>query len=103
MKRFFPEARTRSIEAPARDFQEVLSGRAQVSVTSNLEASLLIRTHPQLAIIPVSEPRSPADLAFMTPQDDMVWLNFLNHWISIKQNRGFFRELQQKWMPVPSF
>lgn len=101
VKRFFPKARVRSIEAPARDFQEVLSGRAQVSVTSNLEASLLIRTHPQLAVIPVSKPRSPADLALMTPQDDLVWLNFLNHWITIKQNRGFFKELQDKWMPQP--
>lgn len=99
VKRFFPRARIRSIEAPARDFQEVLSGRAQVSVTSNLEASLLIRAHPQLAIIPVSKPRSPADLAFMAPQDDIVWLNFLNHWITIKQNRGFFKKLQEKWMP----
>ena len=87
------------MEAPARDFQEVLSGRADVSITSNLEASKLIRTYPQLAVVPVDKPRSPADLAFITPQNDQVWINFLNHWITIKLNRGFFQGLEEKWMP----
>lgn len=99
VKKFFPNAKIRSIEAPARDFQEVLAGRAQVSVTSNLEASLLTQAHQQLAVIPVSEPRTPADLAFIVPQNDQVWLNFLNHWITIKTNRGFFDDLKNKWMP----
>ncbi len=100
VKMFFPNANIRSIEAPARDFHEVLAGRAQISVTSNLEASLLIQAHSQLAIVPVSEPRTPADLAFIVEQDDQVWLNFLNHWITIKQNRGFFESLKTKWMPT---
>ena len=100
VKTFFPNAKIRSIEAPARDFQEVLAGRAQISVTSNLEAALLVQAHTQLAIVPVSEPRTPADLAFIVAQDDQIWLNFLNHWITIKQNRGFFENLKSKWMPA---
>ncbi|UCD81056.1 MAG: transporter substrate-binding domain-containing protein [Desulfobacterales bacterium] len=100
VKQFFPNAKIRSVEAPARDFQEVLAGRAQISVTSNLEASLLIQSHPQLAVVPISESRTPADLAFIVAQDDQVWLNFLNHWITIKQNRGFFDRLKAKWMPT---
>ena len=100
VKKFFPNANIRSIEAPARDFHEVLAGRAQISVTSNLEASLLIQVHSQLAIVPVSKPRTPADLAFIIAQDDQIWLNFLNHWITIKQNRGFFESLKKKWMPT---
>ena len=100
VKKFFPNAKIRSIEAPARDFQEVLAGRAQISVTSNLEASLLIQAHPQLVVVPVSEAITPADLAFIIAQDDQVWLNFLNHWITIKLNRGFFDDLKQKWIPI---
>ena len=99
VKQFFPKADIKAVEAPARDFQEVLSGRAQVSITSNLEASQLVQTYPQLAVVPVDKPRSPADLAFITPQTDQVWINYLNHWIAIKANRGFFRDLQEKWMP----
>ena len=101
VKQFFPKAEIKAVEAPARDFQEVLSGRAQVSITSNLEASQLVQTYPQLAIVPVDRPRSPADLAFITPQTDQVWINYLNHWITIKANQGFFLELQEKWMPQP--
>lgn len=100
VKKFFPSASIRSIEAPARDFHEVLAGRAQISVTSNLEAAMLIQAHSQLAIVPVSESRTPADLAFIVKQGDQVWLNFLDHWITIKQNRGFFKMLKAKWMPT---
>jgi len=100
VKQFFPNASIRSIEAPARDFHEVLAGRAQISVTSNLEASKLIQAHSQLAVVPVSQPRTPADLAFIVVQGDQVWLNFLDHWITIKQNRGFFERLKAKWMPT---
>ena len=99
VKEFFPNAKIRSVEAPARDFQEVLSNRAQVSITSNLEASKLIKRYPQLAIVPVQQPKKPADLAFIVPQNDMVWLNYLNHWITIKANRGFFDSLKRRWMP----
>ena len=96
VKRFFPNAQIRSIEAPARDYQEVLAGRAMISVTSNLEASKLVQNYPELAMVPV-EPRSPADIAFMVTQDDTIWLNYLNHWITIKQNHGFFDQLKTKW------
>jgi cyclohexadienyl dehydratase len=101
VKLFFPKAEIKTVEPPARDFQEVLSGRAAVSVTSNIEASRLVVSHPQLAIVPVSAPRRPADLAFIISQDDQVWINFLNHWITIKENQGFFETLQAKWMPMP--
>jgi len=100
VKKFFPKAKIRSIEAPARDFHEVLAGRAEVSVTSNLEASLLTQAHSQLAVVAVSEARSPADLAFIVPQNDQIWLNFLDHWITMKKNRGFFTVLESKWMPT---
>lgn len=99
VKRFFPNASVKAIEAPARDYQEVLSGRALVSVTSNLEASTLMQTFPELTTVSVEGPRAPADLAFMVAQDDIVLLNFLNHWIQIKKNRGFFDDTIQKWMP----
>jgi len=100
VKKFFPNARIRAIEAPARDYHEVLSGRAHVSVTSNLEASKLVKSHRQLAVVPVSAPKSPADLAFIIAQDDLIWLNFLNYWITIKENKGFFEKLRNTWMPM---
>ena len=95
---YLKNVQLRKVEAPATHFQEVLSRRADVSITSNLEASKLTKTYPQLAIIPVDKPINPADLAFMTAQDDIVWINFINLWIKIKENLGFFDELEKKWM-----
>ncbi len=100
VKILFPNATVRTIEAPARDFQEVLAGRADVSVTSNVEASKLIQAHDVMMIVPVDKPASPADLAFLVDQNDQIWLNYLNHWIQIKKNRGFFDEVQAKWIPA---
>ena len=100
VKSLFPKATIRTIEAPARDFQEVLAGRADVSVTSNVEASKLVEAHNVLTIVPVEEPAFPADIAFLVRQDDQVWLNYLNHWIRIKENQGFFDTLTDKWIPL---
>jgi cyclohexadienyl dehydratase len=99
VKTLLPKATIRAIEAPARDFQEVLAGRADVSVTSNVEASRLVEAHDVLAIVPVEEPAAPADIAFLVGQGDQVWINYLNHWIRIKENEGFFDALTEKWMP----
>ena len=38
VKDFFPDAKHQIVEAPARDFQEVLAGRADAHITSNVEA-----------------------------------------------------------------
>lgn len=100
VKTLFPKATIRTIEAPARDFQEVLAGRADVSVTSNVEASKLVEAHEVLTIVPVDEPAAPADIAFLVQQNDQVWLNYLNHWIRIKENQGFFDDLTDKWIPL---
>lgn len=97
VKKLFPNAKVKTIEAPARDFQEVLAGRADVSVTSNMEAAKLSEAHDALMIVPVGQPASPADLAFIVEQGDQTWLNYLNHWITIKQNRGFFSANEKKW------
>ncbi len=97
-KEYFPEAILRSVEAPARDFQELLSGRAQIALTSNLEASKLIKKYPHLAVAPVAA-RQEKPLAILLPQQDQVWINYINHWIELKQAQGFFSTLEKNWMP----
>jgi cyclohexadienyl dehydratase len=97
VKRFFPNAEHRIVEAPARDFQEVLSGRADANITSNVEANKLIAKSDQLMIVPVSEGRAPTPIAMLLPQADQVWINYVNTWIALKTERGFFDELADKW------
>ncbi len=97
-KEYFPKAKIRSVEAPARGFQELLSGRAQVALTSNLEASKLVTRYPNLAVLPF-EARKAKPLAILLPQNDQVWINYVNHWITYRKSQGFFSELEARWMP----
>lgn len=96
-KQLFPNATLNIIESPARDFQEVLAGRSDVHLTSNIEASTLIKQYPELAIIPVKDPKYPTPLAWLAPQDDQIWINYLNHWIEIKKSQGFFKIMMNKY------
>jgi cyclohexadienyl dehydratase len=96
-KSYFPNASIKSIESPARDFQEVLAGRADAHITSNVEAATLVETYPELAIVPVLEPKSPTPLAWLIDQKDQVWINYINHWIELKKTQGLFQDLMNKW------
>ena len=97
VKQFFPDAKHQIVEAPARDFQEVLAGRADAHITSNVEANKLVEKYPQMMIVPVSEPKAPTPIAMLLPQADQVWINYINTWVALKQERGFFKTLGQKW------
>ena len=97
VKEFFPNAVHRIVEAPARDFQEVLAGRADANITSNVEANTLVAQYDQLMIVPVSEGRAQTPVAMLLPQADQVWINYVNTWIELKQEQGFFDELGLKW------
>ncbi|MDG1282993.1 MAG: transporter substrate-binding domain-containing protein, partial [Pseudorhodobacter sp.] len=72
VKAFFPNAQHKIVEAPARDFQEVLSGRATAHITSNVEANKLVAQYPQLMIVPVDQPRAKTPVAMLMPQADQV-------------------------------
>ncbi len=75
----------------------MLSGRADAHNTSNVEANKLVVQYPQMMIVPVSAPKSPTPIAMLLPQADQVWINYVNTWIRLKQERGFFIELGAKW------
>lgn len=97
VKEFFPNAQHKIVESPARDYQEVLAGRAQAHITSNVEAQKLVEEYPELMIVPVSAPRARTPIAMLLPQDDQVWINYVDTWITLKKEAGFFDELAAKW------
>ena len=97
VKQFFPNAQYKIVEAPARDFQEVLAGRADAHITSNVEAYKLVAKYPQMMVVPVAAPKAPTPIAMLLPQGDQVWNNYVNTWIRLKTERGFFEDLGRKW------
>lgn len=97
VKAFFPNATHKIVEAPARDFQEVLAGRADAHITSNVEANQLVAKYPELMIVPVPAPRARTPVAMLLPQGDQVWINYVNTWITLRKESGLFDELGAKW------
>jgi len=94
----FTKSKIIKVSAPARDYQEVLAGRADISMTSNLEAAKLVEQYPQMMVVPVKGGKNPTPLAVLLPQADQVWINYVNHWIILKSERGFFDQLKAKWL-----
>jgi len=92
-KEWFPNAEIKVVEAPARGFQEVLAGRADVFITSNIEGATLTEKHGVVRV-PGTGPRSPSPIAMLLPQADQVWINYVNNWIKVKQAQGFFDEVK---------
>ena len=94
----FDNSKIIKVSSPARDYQEVLAGRANISMTSNMEAAKLVEQYPELMIVPVQRGKNPTPLAMLLPQSDQVWINYVNHWIILKTERGFFDQLETKWL-----
>jgi cyclohexadienyl dehydratase len=92
-----PNATLRRVESPARDWQELLGGRVDASVTSVIEAAFLTREYPDLVAILRDQPRNTLPMAFMARPDDAAFLRFLDTWVRLRQESGFFDELARKW------
>jgi len=97
VREWFPNAEIIVVDAPARGFQEVLAGRADVFITSNIEGSTLLTKFPNLSQIEVSDARAPTPIAMLLPQTDQVWINYINSWIELKKTQGFFETTAAKW------
>lgn len=96
VEEWYPNAEIVLVEGPARGYQEVIAGRADVFITSNIEGATLAEKF-DIVRVKNAEPRSPAVIGMLMPQDDQVWINYVSNWIKMKKARGFFEETKAKW------
>lgn len=95
-----PKATLKRVEAPARDYQEVLASRADIGLTSSTEAAALIKTYPDLAVVLANQQFGKQIHAYMVQQGDAEWTGFLNSWIALKQAEGFYDKARAKWLAL---
>lgn len=93
----FPNATIVKVEAPATGYQEVLSGRADVTITSNVDAASLMERYSNMVTFATGDVRNQRPLGYMTTQNDFVFINYVNTWIDMKNADGFFNRNAQKW------
>ena len=92
-----PKASAKRVESPARDWQELLAGRVDFTVASLIEGAYLTKQYPDLQLLFLDKPKNSIPMAFVVAIDDQVWMNFVNAWIVIKKQNGYFEELNKKW------
>lgn len=96
-KQHFPKATIKAVQPPATSFQEVLSGRADVAVSSSIDAQSVVARFPTLAHLPVDTARNRRPFAYVVALGDFTWTNYLNSWIYMKKSEGFFDNLEKTW------
>jgi cyclohexadienyl dehydratase len=98
-KKNFTKAEIVSITAPALDYQELLAGRVTAAITDTVFIKkALAQYEKDFAVVDPDHPIEGQPNSMMTVQGDQVWLNWLNTWIKLKQQSGFFDSLFQKWI-----
>jgi cyclohexadienyl dehydratase len=96
-KAHFPNAAIRAVQPPASGFQEVLANRADVTITSSIDAAGIVARQPSLTHMPLAAARNKRPFGYIVAQGDADWLNFVNTWIHMKKAEGFFEALERKW------
>lgn len=96
VRAWFPDSDIKVVEAPARGYQEVIAGRADVFITSNIEGATLADKFP-ITPVPNVEVTSSTPIAMLLPQSDQVWINYMNNWVKVKKASGFFEKTKEKW------
>lgn len=92
-----PNAQLRRVESPGTGWQEVLAGRSDYTVTTLIEASGLQERYDEIQMIFPEQARSALPMAFLTPIEDQIWLNYINNWILLKKTAGYFDTLNKTW------
>lgn len=93
----FPDATIVTVEAPATGYQEVLSGRAEVTITSNVDAASIMEKFPAMGTFGKDEARNPKPHGYIVQQGNQSLINFMNTWIALKKASGFYERLSAKW------
>ena len=96
-KQHFPQATIKAVQPPASGFQEVLAGRADVTITSSIDAHGIVARYQALAHMPLESARNKRPFGYVIAQGDPTWLNYLNTWIYMKTSEGFFVAMETKW------
>lgn len=99
-KESLPQATLVRIEAPAREYQEILAKRSHVGLTSSTEAAGLIKTYPDLRIVLADAKFGKQVHAYMMRQGDFTWTNYVNGWLNLREADGTLPGIRAKWLAL---
>lgn len=84
-------------QAPAKAFAQK---KIDAVVWSEAQTKVWVLKHPQFISIVPSGIASPFLMAYMLDRNSPQLLNFLNYWLSLKENEGFQQKMINKWILI---
>lgn len=79
-------------------FQQIVDGKADVMVTDAIETRLQHKLHPQLCAVHPDHPFTYGEKAYLLPQDDLPFQNFVDQWLHLEIRSGQLQKLLDKWV-----
>jgi len=99
-KEVLPNGTLVRVEAPAREYQEILAGRSDIGLTSSTEAAGLIKTYPNLRIVLADAKFGKQVHGYMVRQGDPTWLAYINGWLNLREADGTLPAIRAKWLAL---
>jgi cyclohexadienyl dehydratase len=95
----FKNAEIVPIVAPALDYQELLSGKVDAAITDTIFIQkALAQYSDKLVAVDPTHAIEGQPIAMMTVRDDPTWQRWINTWVALKKQSGFFDALFTKWI-----
>ncbi|AOB30051.1 ArtI protein [Bordetella sp. H567] len=79
-------------------FDELIKGQADVFVTEAAEAIVQSKAHPELCAVNPDKPLQYAEMAYLLPQGDDVFKQFVDQWLHLAQASGEYAQIRTKWL-----
>ncbi|MBC2607089.1 transporter substrate-binding domain-containing protein [Pelagicoccus albus] len=102
VRQMLPQANVTVVEDNLSIPGKVLAGEFDVMITDNVEAMIFEKKLPGLAASHPSEPFTVEDFGYLLPRGDEAWLNWLNLYVHQANQKGYYRDWEEKWLELHS-
>ncbi|WP_211209818.1 gamma subclass chorismate mutase AroQ [Uliginosibacterium gangwonense] len=79
-------------------FDEILQNRADVMMTDAIETQLQQKQHPGLCAVHPEAPFTVSEKAYLLPRGDVVFKEYVDHFLHIALIEGQYRNLLDGWL-----
>jgi Na+/H+-dicarboxylate symporter len=97
-KRHFPQAIIKEFVNDEPPMAPLLNGSAEVALWSDLQAFAWTLSHPKFVPIDYEGQLGKIYFAYPVSLASRAWIEFLNNWLSLKQQSGFKNNMTRYWL-----
>ncbi|WP_189061664.1 transporter substrate-binding domain-containing protein [Longimycelium tulufanense] len=79
-------------------FDEIVAGRADLMITDAVETRYQAKLHPELCPVHPDKPFTYVEKAYLLPRGDVIFQQWVNHWLSIARHDGTYDGIVTRWL-----